>query len=40
MSVPVCVRADPALVGEAMVVVELISSEGFSQGVHLANMYC
>ncbi len=39
-AVSVCVRADPALVGEAMMMVELMSSEGFSQGVHLASMYC
>ncbi len=39
-AVPVCVAVTPALVGEAMVMVELMSSEGFSQGVHLASMYC
>ncbi len=32
-AVSVCVKGPPALVGEAMVVVELISSEGFSQGI-------
>ena len=39
-AVSVCVTVTPALVGEAMVMVELMSSEGFSQGVHLASMYC
>ena len=39
-AVPVCVAVTPALIGEAMVMVELMSSEGFSQGVHLASMYC
>ncbi len=36
-AVPVCVTATPALVKEAMVMVELMSSEGFLQGLHLAN---
>ena len=39
-AVPVCVAVTPTLVGEAMVMVELMSSEGFSQGMHLASMYC
>ena len=39
-AVSVCVTVTPALVGEAMVVVELMSSEGFSQGMHLASIYC
>ncbi len=39
-AVSVCVTVTPALVGEAIVMVELMSSEGFSQGVHLASMYC
>ncbi len=38
-AVSVCVIVTPALVGEAMVVVELIGSEGFSQGFHLASIY-
>ncbi len=37
-AVSVCVTVTPALVGEAMVVVvRLISSEGFSQGMHLVS---
>ena len=36
----VCVTATPALVGVAMVMVELMSSEGFLQGLHLASMHC
>ena len=39
-AVPVCVTVTPALVGEATVDVGLMSSEGFSQGMHLASMYC
>ena len=39
-AVSVCVTVTPALVGEAMVMVELMSSEGFSQGMSLASMYC
>ncbi len=39
-AVSVCVTVTPALVGEAMLMVELMSSEGFSQGMYLANMYC
>ncbi len=38
-AVSVCVTVTPALVGETVVEVELMSSEGFSQGVHLASMY-
>ena len=39
-AVPVCVTVTPALVGMATVDVGLMSSEGFSQGMHLASMYC
>ena len=38
-AVSVCVTVTPALVGETVVGVELINSEGFSQGMHLASMY-
>ncbi len=38
-TVSVRVTVTPALVGETVVGVELINSEGFSQGVHLASMY-
>ncbi len=37
-AVSVCVTATPALVGEAVVVIELMSREGFSQGMHLTSI--